>query len=1048
MANYTVNSDTILDIYWSDSENTLLGYRSPYTDREHPGSNKKITPWQWDQRSWPTLLELEAIDYAPSIWDPTRNFLNSSYWLSGIGGTSDLLLNVLYQAEFDGASKWTADVLHGYHYFGATEDYLFSDDFVVEQFTEDQLHSGVQYKDLSFKPKVGIPVHVRRYLWNANTHSYGLDKNLRKRVQFAGLVSGGMEADTLNDDETIAFHNIDTSKAEFVLDYTYGLKPRAWLNRDYSDVMAQSGNWNSYEYVGTGDGVTREFHLAYSPVDPVSDFELVTYVDSGGVHSSWNRINSLNDFSNGPVREFKLDEVLGMVSFGNYDSDDATGSGLVPETYNKIIARYTKGIQIEYEPENSRDYVSVRDLDLNPVSTLLDAGFLKLSQRFRVPAYIVLILDYPYSPNPGYYTDMDGPRGKLTATVYDASGATIPRQSVSFELLAPTFGSLSSTVAMTNSQGQATVFYKPPVDVASFSKATTDVTHSGAYTVVFADDLNSPPTESGVLLFSIREQDDVFGIPTADLDNRYLAYLQSSDINKNPSGTDANSQSGIDYEKSYRNQFELPLFTEDDGTDIYTGLKQLVYANDPNAIHPHSGIQMDLVNSPVFPVAYQDVGTVESPRLRLVYDGNLELFDNDIKSYFVAQETATRVRAYVDGSNGSTRVYSSAIDINLNIADKADGVLLCDDPSDVPDGLFTEVNNVLSLSDAEILLTSGELQPTYLSERLFRNWQWHKDASPLESGTVLHYGLDDGTFDDSGPYSITLTNSNVDMVDFGGGRFAAEIDDATDYLEATGGFAHIPYNEGSYGFYWKAPYPDYLLGSGSDEIVTYMLGLDSSFQTNAIQIAAGLVGPTPYLRFAYALEGEVAGLVDDIHIRVDNTNLTDGNWHYVRMDWQYVPGSPTSGDVTVAGYIDGLQVVGTQSYSFDHPIPVCESGFMFMAGFLSYAALGYYDGMHLHSGEHVFNPSDTYIAEYEDYIGWFRRTRKLDSLTLGLETHGFSGDCPAVTPVGYRLKDANINNAATLGQRTFLDLNDSLPAGYYLASGLDLYRAYYGDGGA
>ena len=47
-----INTDTVINIFKLGLDDKT-GLDSIYTTREHPGSNKKIEAWKWDNQFWP-----------------------------------------------------------------------------------------------------------------------------------------------------------------------------------------------------------------------------------------------------------------------------------------------------------------------------------------------------------------------------------------------------------------------------------------------------------------------------------------------------------------------------------------------------------------------------------------------------------------------------------------------------------------------------------------------------------------------------------------------------------------------------------------------------------------------------------------------------------------------------------------------------------------------------------------------------------------------------------------------------------------------------------
>jgi hypothetical protein len=1064
MSNYSIDTDVIIDIFQSGSRGLATGFDSIYTSVAHPGSNKKIEGWRWDKRVWPDKRELDAIEYVPSIWDPTSSFVGNSYWQSGIGDNKDLLLFEIIESTLDNENKWIPKINHGYFYDNKLEWYLLSDDYLSQHFYNNQLFSGVQYVDLTHKLKPSIPLNVKRYRWDRQNQEYIIDLDFRKRVYFTGIVTNGVEADTENDDGNVSYENISSTNPEFIVDYDYSNTPRVYLNDDYSETIATSGDFKNYEFIGTGDGYNNKFYTRYSPVDPSGQFELVSYVGSG-TYVTWNQIDNLLDFTDGGSYEYKLDNNLGIVSLGNYD--ETTGSGLIPTVGMKLAARYTKGITIEYEPEWSRNYIFARDVDIDPIKNAFEAGFLTLGLQKEVPTSVVLTSDLPTGSN--YQANLSGLVGNLIATVKSANNNLIPNQNVVFELISPFVGSLSSSNSITNTNGQAKVVYSPPSSINDIGIASDDFLYSGTETIINFPGLPDLNTESGILLYEIHREDEFYGFPASGEDAYYIGYLNEDGLTVNPDGTDALGQDGIDFEKSYRNQFDLSLLTTIDDTDSSTlsiGKRVLSYANNPNEIHPHSGIQKNPVFAPVFPKRYSNIGTASSPIQELVYDGFLTGFADEVKAYFAVAETTINARAYITNPNTNRRIYSNTISIDINIPDESDGIIIADEVSDIPSGAFREVKDLDNYSDDWIInLTSGILYDTYLENRLASGEQGYKQLDVTNNTTALYHL--NGSFEDSGPYGLDASTTSVQWGEadpiYATPSFVEKakywdrallINDAGDFAYTNGLSNHFSFNSGTLEFSYRAPYADYVIGSGaSPEYFCAYIGQDENVQNNGIVVYAQKLGGIPHLSTLYLASGEVPphASSDEWIYPISDTDLVDGYWHQIKVTWEYEPAlvedNPHSGTLSIHTYIDNVQKMGVDNLAFfSKPGEVIESGYNYIAGISDNAAIpGYYDEIRITSGELITAPTfqPWYNVRYEDYTSWFRRVRPLDSKILGLNTYLFSGEIPATLPLGFRLKDSSTDVASIIGHRTFLDVNDSLPSSSYTMSGLDIFEEYY-----
>jgi hypothetical protein len=980
--------------------------------------------------------------------------MSPNYWQSGIGDSNDLLLLSIDNTIVDSEEKWVPRINHGYFYDRQSEWYSFSDDLKIEYFYNNQLESGVHYKDLDFRPKPAVPIYVRRYSWDKSKQEYEIDVDLRKRVDFTGT----NDADTTNDDGTIAFHNISSGLYdEFVVDYDYGNTPRIYTNKNYCEQFTTSGDFNNYELVGISDDTREVYNLSYSPVDASGQVEVISYLSSG-TYTWWNKIDSNQAFNvptgtNPWAYECKVDDILGTITFW---------SGCMPEAGSKIVARYTKGLLVEYEPENSRDYLFADTADTNPTRTALDKGFVSTRMVNPRPTFITLSSDYETGSN--YQTDIDGPIGNVTALVKDIDGNFLEGIPITFEFLGPIAGSVNTETSMTNASGQAKTIYKPPTTVENIGAYTADVEVSGAYTLVTVEDLIEPTGPSGVMLYEVYSNDLILGIPSSGLNTYYEDYISDEGYEVNPVGTPAGVQSGIDFEVMYRDMFGLPQPTSGLLPVIASGLiseggklgkKQVYDVSDTGVISPHYGIeQTGGTNSPIWPVSFRNVGTTDEPILELIYLGDLEFDRAAINSFFAVVEGTDRVRAYFSNDWTKQRVYSNTISLDVNIPDKADGIFSFTTAADIPDNLFVRPYDVGVLPDSFIWAASGvQLYDAYWDERLPTATKQFAALTAIAPCIALYRF--DGDYTDSGPNSVDASNTGTSLTTTNPyNAQSVQVSAADEYITANDLYQYIDMNDGTFELSYKAPYNGYLLGSGSSfEYLTHLIGQGSqelsdgttSTTYDGIIIKTAQIGVTPYIAFDYIASGQAIGSLLQRGIRIDGTNLTDGEWHQIKMSWDFdQEDSLNSGMLGLDVWIDNLSVINHSGLMTEYIPQTMSSGLEYIVGFANsgevgenLSAPGYYDEIRLSSGEQLdptFQPD--YGIEYEDYVTWFKRARKLDSQTMGtlasgLEEFAFSGTTPNISPVGFRFLDDNSEIASALDQRIFYDLNPTLATGLY-----------------
>jgi hypothetical protein len=531
MTAYTSNTDTIIDVYQSAETDVSIGLLSRYKKEVHPGSNKRIIGWQWDKTVWPSSLTLESLTFVPMIFDPLSAGIDDSYWQSGIGNRYDLRLEKIAENIFDPdillasttnpSLKWMPQIRHGYFYNNYKESYLHSDDFIVQPFYNNQLVSGIQYLNLKVKPKPGIPITVRRYAFDKNKFEYVTDIDFEKKVDFSGtLLVSGEQASTRNSNGDISYHNIDTTKYEFITDYE---DSRVYLNNNYTDTIASSGDYNNYELLGISDGWQREYYLNYSPIDPSGLFHLVVSQNAGS-YFTWGQVNSQSDYIQNSG-QYTLDPVLGKVTFGQQSFEDwqtfSGENGLIPPKGSRIYASYLKSIAVEYEPEFSRDTIDALNVDLNPLKNSFEQGFLTISSGLEIPSSIELVSSLDVDSTPyTYETNIGGSSTYAIAKVLSNLGNPVANQEVVFEIEDGygTFSNgLTKIISTTDKNGEARVLYQPPTTLDNISKATDDITFSGNdWLIARVFDIQEPLTMNDVSSYWVYRDDTVLGYPSND----------------------------------------------------------------------------------------------------------------------------------------------------------------------------------------------------------------------------------------------------------------------------------------------------------------------------------------------------------------------------------------------------------------------------------------------------------------------------------------------------------------------------------------------------
>ena len=713
MAFVTYDVDAITHVIHSVKTRDI-GTVSPYysTDGElHPGTSNNVEGWKWDQRTWPLEEEYLSTSYVPTIWEPELSNIPSSFYQSGIGDGNDLLLlDVQYHHPSGSPSIWAPVLNHGWYYVFDQDWYLYSDQGQTEYFSATNTISGQQYQDLKYQIKDGVPVMIRQYAFDRTTSKYTVGLDFRKKIEFT--VSG--------------------TEPEFIVDHS-STPPRIILNDIYTEAVGSgvtivSGVANpvevtALEYLGlsTGDP-SQEFTSTYNPIEPTAAVQVLSYTNAANP-TEWTVISGIDDFTISG-QEVYVDRSLGRFVFGDRDLAELTGAGLIPNTGERIVAHYTKALEVTYEPQDiALDRIISLDSNVNPLATAKSSGFIQITtEDADEAASIVLTADLPFTPPSTYDIEMGNNAGELIATVKTRADRPVEGQLVTFQINDPAIGDfgggVTTVTAITDSTGVAHVFYNAPSTISEGGSFTTDVTVSGSETTVDVLGVGVPTSTSGLFTYQVHEFDTVLGMSETSGINHYTEFFTEERI----AGATANQA----WEEIHREANGLlePL-TYPTG-DITTGAKTILMTTR-TIVNPHTGV-LGSGLATLHPTQAVDIGTESAPQVRLTYDSILPLPAgiNNTKSYLVIGESVTPVQAWVSNSRTNQRIYSNIIQLAIGIPDTMNGNFYADALSDIPSGLMLTAKNVDLVSDAWINTTSGlywdEYQINKLSGESYLVW--------------------------------------------------------------------------------------------------------------------------------------------------------------------------------------------------------------------------------------------------------------------------------------------------------------------------------------
>lgn len=1061
----TIDTDILLHVYSSGTVSNAIGSSSAYTEKEHPGTNKKIEGWKWDKRVWSTVRDLESEGLAPSIWDPDSFLIPSDAWQWGIGDNKDALLLSVEEIKVNNLPNWHPRLLHGFYFIRDQDHYLYSDDFVTEFFHNSIVTSGIQYVDLSFDLKPGIPIEVRRYRFDRDKKEYLVDKDFRKVDSFTGIISDGEELETVDDDGLLVTGNFNRSVHEFFIDYDTSDLPRIYVNDDLSEEVGEqitltaSGTADpdlvdNLELIGVSDGNRNIYYSEYSPIDASGVIQLLTYANPT-YPTIWSEVEPTAEFTAGGSFEYKVDTALGIVTFGDYNEITTSGAGKIPSIGESIRLYYTKGLSVSYEPLNTRDDLIGTTADLNPLHNPDERGFVYLHPSVSKIGYITLEGDMTGSAAAGYQVGVNGTQNKITATVYDPDGNPAPNRQVVFELVDPYKGTLDGAApnrtAVTRSNGEATTFFNPP-DFDTLGVVHTGIAYpGGTQTKITFSGLSLPVTTSGLYLYEVELYDPIGGIAASGIGTFLQDFLTEEGITVDPDGSTASP----DFELTRRTEqglLEVTTYDETDPTTLGVGTKNIKLIQD-SVVDPDTGLITAGTETPILPYDVGFVGDPAAPQhpiIDVTYDQVLD--DPDVtlqfKSYFAIAEQQVSLRAYVVDPGTGQKVYSNTIAIDIEFQLPQDGVVYTDDSQDITDfitsDLLQKTTDPQYDTDLATLTMSGIAAAEWLeettsydqtSQRKFTRIPYDVGASG-ENIALFHF---DGNLIDAGPLNL----GPLDNV--GAGTFVDGF--VNQALDTTGLHAYsdgrildqLNINEGTLEFMFrneitsesgvrKVPNP-----TDTEDLVD-LLGLNAAFEIRQLRVGFENTGGTRTVNFELINSGvsvEVAADMDEL--AVSGLQIDDGKWRHIKMTWNtegFNQEPFNDGSMEMEAFVDGRSVAyvsGVLTSQMDTSSWSTASEFVIEAG------NGTYDEWRLSSIRRLEDtyPSGVWEVDYASFLGWLGTTRQGDSILRGLEEITWSGVAPTMTPLGWRLKSPGNAIASEIDTVTYIGTNDKLGLGFF-----------------
>ena len=732
----TINVDTVLTIY-STIDNRLIGSASPFSRYPHPGTGNKWQGWHWDSRQWPTKEELQALTSAPTRWDPELGDLTYDFFQSGAGFDNSILLLEIMERYGRLSNPWIPKVHTGNFYFYNEEWYYFSDWHQTIKVPVAPVGAPVSV-DLSFEYKRGDTIRVDLFRYIKSEHRYTSEIEFQKVVDFTG--------------EQHEFKlNIDTTPFSVEMDDSYWIEigeTLQYINPSQFSMTSMA----TLEHVAISDGTPNQrYHLEYPSVELSSGAEVYSY-RSDTDFEEYTIIPTEDDFTSGDSYEVKVDIDKGLLLFGNYDSVSGLGAGHVPSAGSHIRIHYFTSPIVRYEPFFAQEYVTVSDVNFNPLTHVFSDGFLQLARNKQVPAYITLESTSMTEVGGNYETVTGNGVENLIATVLDIDHAPIAGAVVEFELLSPISGVLNNgstlTTAITNEMGKAKVNYNPSRTAREQGEFVTTLSRPSASEVMFSlGRLAVGSSTEDVFLYQVEDVDVSQGIPTSAENGVYSSFLTAEGIS-GPTGT-------VAWEKKHREFTEagLPVVTDDETR----GRKRLILENR-TTVDPHTGTT-GAIFAPKYPTSVNDVGSPSSPISEVTY--NIALPDpgtNDIRSYFLVGNTLTSAVARVFNDDSGKNLESNHVNILTRLSASMNGTFWANAASEVPLGLLANIVDVTGQAaylDSTVAGHIAILDKAYHDEtnpvtETFSAWFLRTRLMDLQSYQLI------ADFDPAGPFNPVM----------------------------------------------------------------------------------------------------------------------------------------------------------------------------------------------------------------------------------------------------------------------------------------------------
>lgn len=493
----TVKVDTKQFVYSDDGRLPLLG-------ADAPEDFEDFEPWVWDERYWADE-RLENLDiHLPRLTDLPSNGIPLSYWQSGPTGENDLLVEDVRELTSLSREYWAPRARYGDYSKYYEKRHLFSDRAVTQMV--DVLDNGANgnERQLTHMPKHAGAIWASIWARDSSGRVYAY-RFIERMSVFSGIYDSTGELDT-GTAETPTWVNVDTLKHEFVVDWTagYDTPPNLVFNKDFTWYIGPAAPVAAFpdldycEYIGEADGGDTVFFTKFFPIHDNAELEL--WIDDG-------------------VAAAPIDETPNKGVTWEIDADRGEISFLMtPTAGDKYYLIYRPAIEVEYESEFCHNHHTLIDVNLNPLSTSVDKGFVFFTEKEQRVAYITLVAtDFSnddaglLSPNTYGPLYLGADWCYLVATAYNRFDETVAGVDITLSLTDTGSGRINGSsapvVVRTNGDGQSRVVYSTPRSISSVGQYVTQPAQDSTLVLNFDNGITAVTPLDDFYTFQVWDDD-------------------------------------------------------------------------------------------------------------------------------------------------------------------------------------------------------------------------------------------------------------------------------------------------------------------------------------------------------------------------------------------------------------------------------------------------------------------------------------------------------------------------------------------------------------